>query len=535
MGEKLKQIVGFLRGLERRQQWLLLGTAAATVGLLALFVHFFATPEMKPLYTGLTPADSQQVARRLAQQGIRFELSEDGSTIKVPADRLDQLRMQLATEGPPSSGRLGFELFDKPNWSGSDFSERINYQRALEGELERTIETLQEVEAARVHLVLPHDSLFTEQQRQGKAAVVVKLRDGQLSPAAVTGIARLVAGAVDNLPPENVTIIDAATGRPLLVREAQSANNPPTELETALAEKIVTTLAPIVGADQVRASVTIERDPSSDERTEESYDPNQAAVLTSQISDQSNGTAAPGGVAGTASNVPRSAAQPSSLIPGTGSQSLGLHSENKTFAVSKRVRHTIEPPGRIRRITAAVLVDDAITTETVNGQVKEVRRKRTPAEIKQIEDLVKASIGFDASRGDQVVVENLPFSTAPPTPVPPPPMAERILRELNRWMAVVRLGALWGLFLLAYLLLLRPLQRQLREALRTRAQPPPAPAAAPAAAEPIEKQFEDELAQANSTVQQILVLKRSLVDKVKHEPESATRLLEAWIQEKKAS
>jgi flagellar M-ring protein FliF len=540
VGQTFQHVWAWWRGLHRRQQLLLAGTAAGTALLLAVFVHLFSTPEMRPLYTGLSPADSQQIARRLAARGVRFQISEDGSTISVPADRLDQLRMEFATEGPPASGHLGFELFDRVNWSGSDFSERVNYQRALEGELERTIETLGEVEAARVHLVLPHESLFTDQQRQGRAAVVVRLRSGHLSDAAIAGIARLVAGAVDDLPPENVTIVDAATGQPLQVRDSRAGPAGTSPLETELAEKIVATLAPVVGPDQVRASVRVERDASSGESTEESYDPNQSAVLSSEISEQTGTTAAAGGVAGTAGNVPRSAAPPAGAQPGSAAENIGMRTENKTFAVTKRIRHTIEPAGRIRRITAAVLVDDAVDRRTVNGHTEIARRKRTPAELRQIEELVKASIGYDAARGDQVVVENLSFVPQPVEAPAPPSLPDRLLRQLNRWMGVIRLVVLVGLFLLVYGLVIRPLQRHVAEALRARPQPatptPQAAAAAVAASEPgLEQELETELARTNASVQQVLTLKRNLVEKVKHEPESASRLLEVWIQEKRAA
>jgi len=148
MDKQIKQLTAFLKGLSMRQRALLGGAAVAVALTLWVFVRLFATPDMKPLYTGLSSSDAQGIAQRLASENVQYSISSDGSTILVPADKLDRMRLEMSQQGPPQSGRLGFELFDKPNWSGSDFSEKVNYQRALEGELERTIETSRHAAAA---------------------------------------------------------------------------------------------------------------------------------------------------------------------------------------------------------------------------------------------------------------------------------------------------------------------------------------------------------------------------------------------------
>ena len=195
--------------------------------------------------------------------------------MSVPADQLDKTRLTLAGEGMPQTGRLGFEIFDKPNWAGSDFSEQVNYQRALEGELERTIQTLGNVRSVRIHLVLPHDSLFSDRERLAKAAVVMKLRSGGLSDEETNAVTHLVASAVDNLSPENVTLIGADGRTPLVAKghNGTKGMDASVELETALAEKLVMTLAPVVGPDHVKASVTVAYDRSSGDSTQEIYDP----------------------------------------------------------------------------------------------------------------------------------------------------------------------------------------------------------------------------------------------------------------------
>ncbi len=551
MDKHLEHIVKFLKSLSTRQRVLLGASAAAAALTLLVFVKLFSAPAMSPLFTGLSSTDGQAMEQRLAAHGVSYQVSSDGSTILVPADQLDKLRMQMSTLGPPATGRMGWKLFDKPNWSGSDFSEKVDYQRALEGELEETIDTISEVEESRVHLVLPHDSLFTDEQRQGKAAVVLRLR-GRLSNDAVIGIERLVSGAVDDLPPKNVTIIDADTGAPLVPRESDSNGIDAPRMEAALARKIVDTLAPVVGASHVRASVTVERDPSSAESTQEVYDPANPVVLTSQVSQETSAVNVTQGVPGTSSNVPKAGAKPPAAKQAkTQTLPQGTLSESKTYAVSKTVSHTVEPAGRIERIDAAVIVDDATETKMVNGHAVEARVKRTPEEMQQIDALTKAAIGFDAKRGDEVVVQNLSFVALPVPKVEPLPLPERVLRLTNQWMSVLRIAGLFLLFGLAYLLLLRPLQKLLMASLRQAPQPAaalgtgaataagaaasPSAAAALAAKDDEVEAFVSELEGANSEVKRVVMLKRNLVDKVKSEPEASSRLLENWIRQGKAA
>jgi flagellar M-ring protein FliF len=191
------------------QKGLLLAGGAVTILLLAFFSRMIGSPDYKPLYTGLESADAQTLTAQLDAQGVPHQASADGKTISVPADKLDAARLQTATQGAPHSGRMGFELFDKVSWGQTEFDEKVTYQRALEGELERTIETLSDVASARVHIVMPTDSAFADSQRAAKASVILKLRHDTLSKDAVLAISRLVSGAVDELKPEDVSIVDA--------------------------------------------------------------------------------------------------------------------------------------------------------------------------------------------------------------------------------------------------------------------------------------------------------------------------------------
>jgi flagellar M-ring protein FliF len=542
------QIATFVKGLTARQK-ITIGLGAALVAAtIWVFVALLDKGDNRTLYSGLSPGDAESLSHRLAEKNIPYQLTSDGTGILVPADQLDRARLDLAAEGMPQSGRLGFELFDKPNWAGSDFAEKVNYQRALEGELERTIQTLSEIEAARVHLVMPPESLFTEQEREAKASVVIKLRGGRLSDDAQEAITHLVASAVDNLKPENVTLINAEGGIPILAHGGGTSGRPRSwsDFEVALAGKIVATLEPVVGPGKARANVNVEYDLATSDSMQETYDPNGSVVLTSQISTEHVGAIGAEGPPGTTSNVPgkQPAAPPKPATPAD-TDSQGLESESKTFAVSKTVRHTVLPSGNLKRITAAVLVDDATDIKEDNGQQVETRRKRSPEEMKQIEELVAAAIGIDGTRGDKVAVENFSFQTLPIETPAPPTLTERVLPLVEKWINIVRYGALILLFLLIYLLVLRPIKRQIVttfEGLPKQIAMAKGPAlTSPGAAASILAPKVDDTATIEATLQQLgdspleakqaVILKKTLLDKVKKEPTSASRLIQNWMRQ----
>jgi flagellar M-ring protein FliF len=271
------------------------GAALVTLGVLIGFVRLIAAPDYKPLVTGMEQSDAEALSARLAAKNIPYELSSDGKTVSVPSDKIDSSRMDIAAEGMPHSGRLGLELFDKLNWGQTEFDEKVNYQRGLEGELERSIQTLHNIESVRVHLVMPTDSVFLDHERSAKASVVLKLRSGTLSPETQSSIAHLVSGAVDKLSPDDVTVIDADTKQPL---DSKSRNplSPADDLDKELNARLLQTLGPIVGPDRVRASVNVEYDPSSSEENDETYDPKSAVAVSSQRSEESVGAGLNGGV-----------------------------------------------------------------------------------------------------------------------------------------------------------------------------------------------------------------------------------------------
>jgi flagellar M-ring protein FliF len=523
-----KQLTDFIAGLTGKQRLLLVVAAALTIAVLAAFAHLISTPDYVPLMTGMEPADAQALGAKLAAKNISYQLSPDGKGVNVPSDKLDSSRMEVASDGMPHSGRLGFELFDKLNWGQTEFDEKVNYQRALEGELERSIQTLRDVESVRVHLVMATDSVFVDRERAAKASVILKLRSGQLSLETQQGIARLVSGAVDNLSPENVTVIDADTNRPLGVPR-HGGYSSDGNMEEEYTARLLQTLEPVVGPQHVRASVNVEYDPSSSEESREIYDPESAVAVTTQKSEEQVGGSLTGGVPGTSSNVPGGNGGVKPVVDGGDGTQLSK-SESNTFAVNKVIRHTVEPAGRIRRISAALLVDDAVDVKQEAGKRTESRRKRTPDELKQIEYLAKAAIGIDVDRGDSLTVENLSFEQTPVDAPAKPPITERVRTTLNDWSSIVRYGAIILLFLLVYALLLRPLKRQVMTTLRelpARINAKQAQAAGAAAAELAAGQ------EAALSPEQLraTALKKQLVDKVKTEPAATGKLIQAWLNE----
>jgi flagellar M-ring protein FliF len=529
-----------------RQKGLLIGSAAVTILLVTVFARLLSTPDYKPLYKDLDPADAQALATQLDSQNIPHQVSADGKTVSVPSDKLDAGRMLTATQGQPHSGRMGFELFDKMSWGQTEFDEKVAYQRALEGELERTIQTLSDVEQARVHLVLPTDSVFLDRQRNAKASVILKLRHNGLSKDAVVAISRLVSGAVDELKPEDVSIIDADTERSLGLGHEGPGNSE--DEEARLSERLINTLEPVVGTNAVRASVNVDYDLGSTESTDEKYDPTVSALLNMQrTEDVANGTATiPTGVPGTASNVPaakptkaspaqananaqKNAATPATL-PSMPSSSQGATQSSKTesaqYGVNKTVVHTITPAGRIQRITAALLVDDAIIRTVRNGKTTVTRQKRTQDELNRIQELAQAAIGFDAKRGDTISVQNLSFDAdASGADLTAPTWEAQVQKTVADYSPVLRPVSLLVLFVLAYLLLLRPVQKHAFA--RGGAGLQPALASADV------QQLPPGAAEALEASRRAAQLKEQSFELARQNPLDTAKAMQAWVREER--
>jgi flagellar M-ring protein FliF len=537
--EQMKQFWGSRTGL---QKGLLLGGAGATALILTLFVRLIAVPDYKPLYKDLDPADAQTLATQLDSQSIPHEVSADGKEVSVPADKLDAARMMTAAQGQPHSGRMGFELFDKMSWGQTEFDEKVAYQRALEGELERTIQTLADVQQARVHLVLPTDSVFLDRQRNAKAAVILRLRHNGLSKDAVVAISRLVSGAVDELKPEDVSIIDADSERSLGVAHDGPGNDQ--DEEARLTDRLINTLEPVVGTNAIRASVNVDFEEASTDENDERYDPAVSALITMQrTEDSAGGPPTSSGVPGTASNIPaaktakptgqagqqnNAASVPTSATTSGPSQS--SKTESAQYGVNKTIIHTITPAGGIRRISAALLVDDLIVRTTDSkGKVSVTRQKRSQDELNRIQELAEATIGFDAKRGDTISVQNLSFdgdSTGSDLPVPN--LASEVQKAASEYSSLLRPLSLLGLFLLAYLLVIRPVQKHvLRQGeLTAGLQPSLAAVNAP--------ELSSESTDVIDVGRRAAQLKQQSSELAKQNPVDTARAMQAWMREERS-
>jgi flagellar M-ring protein FliF len=515
----------FFKGLSFYQRLWMAAGMALVGGILWVFVSLLGQPKYVTLYSGLRPEDAQALGVKLAAKNIPHQISPDGGSLLVPEDKLDASRLETAAAGLPRSARMGFELFDTPNWAGSDFTEKVNYQRALEGELERTLSTLSEVEGVRVHLVLPEQSLFTEQEHEAKAAVILKTRSGRLSEQAQLAIPQLVASAVDRLRPENVTVVDADSNTPLLHGREGGRTYAPDE---ELAKTLVHTLEPVVGADHVRASVHVEYDLGTSEETQETYDPKTPTALTQEHSEETSIGEAPAGVPGTTSNVPAGTPPPAS--PAKPEQS-SSKSDSTTYAISKNIHRSVEPAGRVRRIAAAVLVDDAVEWTEQAGKRTSTRRKRTADEMKEIEQLARAAIGVDTQRGDVLAVENLSFQEMPLEAPSPPTKIEHWRRLLEQWSWILRYAGLGALFVVVYFLILRPVKQQAIATFRELPKKISADRVPKASSLSADQNSLEQVSEPLSSGQRTTALKKMLTDKVKAEPAAASRLVESWVRE----
>jgi len=515
----LERVKAFWNGL-RTQQRVYLGLGVAvSVAAVVIFSMMIAAPDYKTLMTGLEAADAQVISAQLAAKKIEYHVSPDGTSISVPADQVDAARLEVASHDAPHSGRIGFEIFDKVSWGQTEFDEKVNYQRALEGELERTVQTMSNVKSARVHLVMAKDSVFIDRERGAKASVTLRLRRGTLAKEELSAIARLVAGAVDNLAPGDIAIVDADSNKAL--GNGHSTGEAADGVEQELTRRLIATLSPVVGADGIHATVNVEYETRSSEESQEKYDPTVSAPLNMQHSEETMGSGAGiGGVPGTSSNVPGAKAGTSAAVAKDTSQS--SKTDSATYGVNRVTRHIIEPAGRVRRLTAAILVDDVIERKQVKGKWTEERHKRQPQDMKLISELAQAAIGFDSTRGDVVSVENLTFDHAAVEDTAPVGFAERARKGLSDYAMVVRYGVLLVLFVLVYFLMIRPIQKRAFAALPLVDALPTAVGATETPALP-----------DNSAIlaERALLLKKQLSDFVQAEPENSTTAVRAWLRE----
>ena len=435
----MHQITKLISGLSIKQRIAIVAATLLTGLLLAALVHWKHESEFSALYTGMAPEDAAGVVQKLKETGVEYRLAESGGTVRVPSAKLAESRLALAAAGLPKTGRIGFELFDKTNFGTTDFVEHINYKRALEGELERSVMSLAEVEQARVHLTLPKDSVFLDQQQPSKASVMVKLHPGaQMSPQNVLAVTNLVASAVEGLAPDAISVVDM--NGTLLTRRTRTAGADGTQapgeliemrqqIEHNLVAKISETLDPLLGPNGYRVGASVDYDLTSGDQQEEILDPTRSVMASSQKSEDVAERGGSSGIPGTASNLPNGAATSKA-----GAGGVSRRTENIAYQTSRVVRHTRIPQGVIKRMSLAVLIDQVVHWEGSGPQRHRVLIPPAPETLKTIKELVAGVTGLSVERGDQLVVETLPFESSQNAEPPAMPPAAPLPNNDPAWL-----------------------------------------------------------------------------------------------------
>ncbi len=431
-------VLGRWQNLPGRTQLMgLLGVAA----LLAVLVFMFTgarDADFRPLFPNLSEKDGGQVIDRLAQMNVPYKFADGGSVILVPSNRVHELRMKLAAGGLPSTGSgaaAGYELLDKNNFGQTQGQERMKMQRAIEGELTTTIQSLESVKSARVHLALPQQNGFFREQQKPSASVVLTLHAGRtLDRGQIAGIVRVVSGSVPDMAAKAVSVVDSTGSLLSAAGDDEAAGGLDSqqlqyrrEVEAGHLKRVLALLEPVVGRDNVRASVSAEIDFSQVMQTAEAYRPNQGADAKPAIrevrTEESTqpGSATPAGVPGATSNQPPTPATaaingPAQTLQGAqgagGAGGVAQRKEAATrFEVDKTVTVTRSAVGAVRRLSAAVVVNHRTTTDA-KGKTTTVAL--TDKEIEQLTALVQQGIGFNSERGDLVKVINAPFRVDAP-------------------------------------------------------------------------------------------------------------------------
>jgi flagellar M-ring protein FliF len=526
-----------------------------STGIAALFallsVYAFTSwrhqQDFKPLFTGVAPAEASVIVQKIKESGTEYRLSETGGVISVPSAKVAELRLDMAAAGLPKSGRIGFELFDKTNFGATEFVEHINYLRALEGELERSIGTLECIDQARVHLTQAQNSVFVDQREPAKASVVVSLKPGgELLPRNVIAIQQLVANAVEDLDPSDVSVVDTA-GVLLSHRKrspeedaSDAANSRRQTIERDFLAKINSSLVPMLGRDKFRAGVTVDCDITSAEQSEETFDPNKSVIVSSQKSEDvvGSGGGAIAGIPGTATNLPRPAARPASGPSSTTSR----RTENVTYQTSHLIRKTHLPEGGIKRISVSVLLDQNIRWSGAGKNRKATLVPPTAELQKAVHDVVAGLTGFVQERGDQIVVSSVPFEAtvleatgvAPhSTPAAPKPQNLReSLRNPSVYMSAAA-GAAVALFIAcAGLVWLKKKRKSAPVQLHPALGSGPAPDALNAAErENAQLAAQATLKLSGASTRKSELLRKEIRESAKKDIAVPANILQSWIQE----
>ncbi len=592
----LKQLQEIWARLSRSQRMTVAFFGAVVFCGLAIVTYFMNHVDYQILYRDLNPEDAQAIATKLKEEKRDYQVQGNSILVAGSTTDVDKMRLEIAGSGLARSGKVGYEIFDKSQFGMTDFTEQLNLQRALEGELARTISSLNEISQARVHLVMPKDSVFEDKKEEAKASVVLRLKKGiELSKGSISGIKGVVAGAVPGLRPYNVSVVDDE-GR-LLAQSAGSSEDGRSDLESGIraqlekemTAKVVSILEPVLGKGKVHANASIDLDFNTTEQTEETFNPTPQAIASQQKTEERIGSS------GMASGVPGTA--PTPATPAAQGQSASSdrsrQSEVTNYEVSKMVRHTVQPKGTVRRVSVAVILDNkTVFRQGADGKFTSSTQPIPAEDLEKWRQLVQSAIGYNKDRGDTVTVENVPFFTDIQTREEGPqvPWYGAILQGAPKvdpndpWyvryqpilLPAIKYISFLFLFLLIYLVLFRPIKKRVFQTLAVIA-PSPVAAALPAAEgemgaralgagghseeeaamdsaaatiaresvpeqdfeaslqaldDQIEREFLKEATVVDMDERKYAVLRKRLSDKAVREPELISQLIRSWIQER---
>lgn len=467
-----------LRNIGPARLAMLAATAAVLIGFFVFLGMKVTQPKMVLLYGNLDLQSSAEIVNRLEAQKIPYQIASNGAQILVPEDRMLRVRMQLAEAGLPSGGSAGYEIFDKANaLSATNFMQNMNQLRALEGELARTIRSIDQVASARVHLVLPRREVFSREQREPSASIIIKTKGGRLDQPQVRAIQNLVAAGVPDLKPSRIAVVD---DRGNLLAGTQEEADPATatanrladmrrQSEDRLRKNIEALLERSVGVGNVRAEVSVDMDFDRVTTNQELFDPDTAVVRSTQTISENNQSQEGQNNVTVANNLPEAQGQ------GAGAQATA--NSNRTeelvnYEISKTVRTQVREAGVVRRVSAAVLVNHVVL---VDGQGQRAYQPRSAEELQQLNALVRNAIGFNQQRGDTVEVVSMRFAEPGDIPEEIDPATLPVFLGLTK-AELFRIGEIAGyvlLGLLAMLLVVRPLIRRVLEASKESDDVPP--------------------------------------------------------------
>lgn len=509
------------------KRMLIAGVALLSAVAFAVLIFVANRTEYRPLFTNLTSEDAGEIVKKMKESKTPYQITADGKGILVPSDKVYDLRLTLASEGIPQGGGVGFEIFDRKNFGMTEFVQKLNYQRALQGELSRTIAQLTGVDQARVHLVIPEKSLFKDNEKPATASIVLKMKSNRaLRESEVQGVVHLVSSSIEGMDPEHVTVLDSR-GK---ILSKGGSSDPTSRMTSAMQEtqrsyeknveeRIQTLLDRIVGGGKSVARVTAAFDFKQVERVEEKFDPESIAVRSEQRTEEKGAsTSTSAGVPGVQTNLGRTG-NAAGGTSGGGSK----NDETLNYEVSRSSAKIIEPVGALSRISVAVLVDGKYETPAAvkEGQVAKAKyTPRSPDELQKIETLVKSAVGFNPERGDQLSVQNIPFQDT----------GESGATETSTWwtnpflMSLAKNLMIGVGFLALILFVIRPLLASLKIGSRT---------AKLESFEPIGEGGEQLTTKERAQIAAQMAEQQSLVEQAKKDPYQVAQILQNWVGEDK--